>query len=407
MPCEKVRITNKSAMVPRLDPNSFRFLALIALFSGLAALGTDMALPGVPLIAAAFAVPPGSVGLTLSAFMVGFAASPLVYGPVSDRFGRKPVILVATAIYAIAGLGCALSPHFEALVAWRFLQGCGAGASRSLSAAIVRDLFTGSVGREKQSYVQVMQLLAPLSAPAIGSVLLLMFHDWRSIYAVLSATGVLTFILMSLFYAESYTPVLQNRLNPRQLATNYLRVFTNRQSIRFLLVQTLMFGCLFSYVSGSPLVIMGVYGLTPALYGATFALTASGIMTGSFLSGRLNARGIDPRVPLTVGLGFGTLCSFTLLVLTVLGGPPLAVLLPLVVLVCLSAGLVFGNATQLALEPMGDIAGLASSMLSASALGFAALAGATVSLLHDGTPLSTVAAMAACSLLALSAYRIL
>jgi DHA1 family bicyclomycin/chloramphenicol resistance-like MFS transporter len=184
-------------------------------------------------------------------------------------------------------------------------------------------------------------------------------------------------------------------------------VFTNRQSIRFLLVQTLMFGCLFSYVSGSPLVIMGVYGLTPALYGATFALTASGIMTGSFLSGRLNARGIDPRVPLTVGLGFGTLCSFTLLVLTVLGGPPLAVLLPLVVLVCLSAGLVFGNATQLALEPMGDIAGLASSMLSASALGFAALAGATVSLLHDGTPLSTVAAMAACSLLALSAYRIL
>ncbi|MET0745055.1 MAG: multidrug effflux MFS transporter [Microvirga sp.] len=394
-------------MVTKLDPNSFRFLALIALFSGLAALGTDMALPGVPLIAASFTVPPGSVGLTLSAFMVGFAASPLVYGPVSDRFGRKPVILVATALYAIAGLGCALSPHFEALVAWRFLQGCGAGASRTLSAAIIRDLFIGAAGREKQSYIQVMQLLAPLSAPAIGSMLLLMFADWRSIYALLSATGILTFVLMSLFYAESHTPVPQNRLNPRQLATNYLRVFTNRRSIRFLLVQTLMFGCLFSYVSGSPLLIMGVYGLTPALYGATFALTASGIMTGSFVSGRLNARGIDPRVPLTTGLVLGTLGSFTLLALSLFGVLSLAALLPLVVLVCFSAGLVFGNATQLALEPMGDIAGLASSMLSASALGFAALAGAAVSLLHDGTPISTVAAMAACSMLALSAYRVL
>ncbi|MET0427707.1 MAG: hypothetical protein ABW026_04340, partial [Microvirga sp.] len=107
------------------------------------------------------------------------------------------------------------------------------------------------------------------------------------------------------------------------------------------------------------------------------------------------------------GLTLGTVCSVILLALTILGGLPLAGLLPLVVLVCFSAGLVFGNATQLALEPMGDIAGLASSMLSASALGFAALAGAAVSLLHDGTPISTVAAMAACSMLALSAYRVL
>ena len=104
-------------MVRKLDPHSFGFLALVALFSGLAALGTDMALSGVPHIASAFSVSPGTVGLTLSAFMVGFAGSPLVYGPVSDRFGRKPVILVSTAIYTLAGLGCALSPSFESLVA--------------------------------------------------------------------------------------------------------------------------------------------------------------------------------------------------------------------------------------------------------------------------------------------------
>ncbi|WP_114946686.1 multidrug effflux MFS transporter [Microvirga calopogonii] len=394
-------------MIRKLDPHSFGFLALVALFSGLAALGTDMALSGVPHIASAFSVSPGTVGLTLSAFMGGFAGSPLVYGPLSDRFGRKPVILVSTAIYTLAGLGCALSPSFETLVVWRFLQGCGAGASRSLSAAIIRDLFTGSAGRSKQSYVQVMQLLAPLSAPTIGSVLLLLFHDWRSIYFFLSATGALTFALMLLCYAESYRPGAQNRLSVRQLAGNYLRVFTTRQSIKFLLIQTLMFGCLFSYVSGSPLVMMGVYGLSPTLYGATFALTASGIVTGSFLNGRLNARGIEPKYPLTAGLVMGAACSIALLVLTSMSTLPLGLLLPLVVLVCLSFGLVGGNAVQLALEPMGDIAGLASSMLSASSLGFGAAMGVAVSLFYNGTPLSTVAAMAACSILALVVYRIL
>jgi DHA1 family bicyclomycin/chloramphenicol resistance-like MFS transporter len=394
-------------MIQKLNPNSFGFLALVALFGGLAALGTDMALAGVPLIAATFSVSPGTVGLTLSAFMVGFAGSPLVYGPLSDRFGRKPIILVSTAVYSIAGLGCALAPSFEALVAWRLLQGCGAGASRSLSAAIIRDLFTGPAGRSKQSYVQVMQLLAPLLAPTIGSVLLLLFQDWRSIYVFLSASGALTFVLMGLWYAESFKPGAQNRLAPRQLLANYFRVFTTRQSLKFLLIQALMFGCLFSYVTGSPLVIMEIYGLSPTLYGATFALTTAGIVMGSFINGRLNARHVEPRVPLTAGLVTGVVCSIALLVLALHGGLPLAVLLSLVVLVCLSFGLIGGNAVQLALEPMGDIAGLTSSVVSASSLGFGAVMGVVVSLLHNGTPLSTVAAMAACSALALAVYKTL
>ncbi|EIM25349.1 multidrug effflux MFS transporter [Microvirga lotononidis] len=394
-------------MIRKFDPNSLGFLALVALFGGLAALGTDMALSGVPHIASVFSVSPSTVGLTLSAFMVGFAGSPLVYGPVSDRFGRKPVILVSTAIYTLAGLGCALSPSFETLVVWRFVQGCGAGASRALSAAIIRDLFSGSAGRSKQSYVQVMQLLAPLSAPTIGSGLLLLFHNWRSIYFFLAATGALTFALMMLCYAESHQPDAQNRLSVRQLAVNYLRVFTTRQSVKFLLVQTLMFGGLFSYVTGSPLVMMEVYGLSPTFYGATFALTASGIVAGSFINGRLNARGVEPRYPLITGLVMGATCGGVLLVLTSIDALPLSVLLPLVVLVCLSFGLVGGNAVQLALDPMGDIAGLASSMLSASSLGFGAAMGVAVSLFHNGTPLSTVASMTACSTLALAVYRVL
>jgi MFS transporter, DHA1 family, multidrug resistance protein len=392
--------------MPRpLPPHSFRFLALIALFGGLPALGTDIALPAVPPIAAAFGVPEGAIGLTLSAFMVGFAGSPLVYGPLSDRFGRRPVILIATAIYAVAALACALATNFEALVAFRFIQGCGAGASRAVSPAIIRDLFTGSVARAKQSYVQVMQLFAPLSAPTIGAALLVLTDDWRTIYGFLSFTGALAFGLMAAFYGESFTPGAQNRLSPRQLARNYTRVFSHPQSRKFLLVQSLMFGCLFSYVSGSPLVGMGVYGLSPAMFGATFALTASGIVTGSFVNGRLNARGIDPRRPLAAGLGVGMGSTLLLTAFALSGHLPLALFLGLVVLVTVSFGLISGNAVQLALEPMGDIAGLTASVVSASSLAFGATMGVVVSLLHAGTPVATATAMAACSCAAVVVYR--
>lgn len=394
-------------MARPIPPDSFRFLALVALFGGLPALGTDIALPGVPQIAAGLGVPEGKVGLTLSAFMVGFAVSPLFYGPLSDRFGRRPIILIATALYAIGGLACALAGDIETLVAWRFIQGCGAGASRAVASAIIRDLFTGPMARAKQSYVSSMQLLAPLSAPTIGATLLLVTGTWRSSYLFLSATGALACILMALFYAETFKPGSQNTLSPRQLARNYARVFTTRQSRRFLMVQTLMFGCLFSYVSGSPLVAMGVYGLSPSLYGATFALTAAGIVTGSFVNGRLNARGVDPRRPLTVGLVMGTTTTAILVVLALAGTLPLWAFLGLVVLTTMSFGLISGNAVQLALEPMGDIAGLTSSVVSASSLGFGALVGVIVPLLHDGTPLSTAIGMAICATAAGIAYRTL
>ncbi|MHB2170025.1 multidrug effflux MFS transporter [Alsobacter sp. R-9] len=392
-------------MKQRLDPNSIGFLALIALFGGLAALGTDMALSAVPEIARHFGVPSGQVGLTLSAFMVGFALSPLVYGPLSDRLGRKPVILAATALYSVAGLACAFAPSFDALIVLRFIQGCGAGASRTLAAAIVRDLFVGPAARSKQSYLTAMQLLAPLSAPAIGALLLLVTGDWRSIFLALAMTGGVSFVLMAFLFAETFKPSDENRLTPRQLATNYWSVFRTPQSRKFLLVQTLMFGCLFSYVSGSPLVAMEVFGLSPELYGASFALTASGIVAGSLINGRLNARGVSPRVPLSVGLVMGMVCTALLVGLTLSDVLTFPLMLALVVLVCLSFGLVGGNAVQLALEPMGRIAGLASSVISSSSLGCGALMGAGVSLLHGGTPLATVAAMALCAWSAAAVYR--
>lgn len=394
--------------MPRFfNPHSTGFLVLLSLCSGLPALGTDMALSGTSAIADAFQVPVSDVGLALSAFMIGFAGSPLLYGPLADRFGRKPVILVASAIFTLASIGCALASTLPELLAWRLAQGIGAGASRSLPTSIVRDLFDGAVARAKMSYIGLMGLLAPICAPTIGSGLLLL-SSWRGIYGFLALMGGAVFVAMLFGYGESFTPTAQNNLRPGQIAANYAETFRHRQSLRYTLVATLSFGCLFSYVSGSPFVLMEAYELGPTAYGLTFAFTTVALLAGNFVNGKLNARAVSPRIPLAIGLGLAAATSTALAVLSMTVHISLPLLLGLVALCMFSAGLIFANAIQLALQPLPHIAGVASAALAACQLGLGAIAGAAVAYFFDGrTPLSTAAAMAICAWLSLAVYRLL
>ena len=152
----------------RAAPTSFLFIVLISLLGALSAFATDMSLAAIEPMARDLEVTPATVGLSLSAFMLSFAISPLVYGPLSDRYGRRPVALLACAIYVVGGIGCVFSSSLASLLACRFVQGIGGGA-RPLSLAIIGDHFKGAAQREKMSYVSALALLAPLLAPSIGA----------------------------------------------------------------------------------------------------------------------------------------------------------------------------------------------------------------------------------------------
>ncbi len=233
-----------------ISPASTAFTLLLSLLVALPSFGIDMSLPALAATGAALGAAPAEVGLTMSAFMLGFAVAPLIYGPASDRYGRKPVVVFACALFVIAGVGCGLARSLPALLAWRVVQGAGAGASMTIAMAIVRDLFEGQVARTKISYIAVTTMIVPMIAPTLGAALLAL-GGWRIIHAVLAGIGVVLLLAMSLGFAESARIDADNRLVPSVVARNYLRVLRHPVCLGYILVNAASFGALFSYVSGS------------------------------------------------------------------------------------------------------------------------------------------------------------
>ncbi len=384
-------------------PSSFLFVVLMSLLGALSAFATDMSLPATEPMARDLAATPGGIGLTLSAFMASFAISPLVYGPLSDRFGRRPVALIACLIYLVGSSGCVLAGSLPALLAWRFVQGIGGGA-RPLALAIIGDHFQGAAAREKMSYVSALGLLAPLLAPTIGAGLL-HIGDWRMIYAFLAVTSALALALVWLRLGESLPPERRSALSARAIAGHYLGAFRNRQSTAYTIIAVAMFGVIFSYVSGSPLVMIGAFKLTPALYGLTFALNSSGLLVGNLLNARLNAARVAPTALLGGGLLLVAANTGVLFALTWAGTARVELFLPPLFLCMVGCAIANTNAIQMAIEPLRHIAGTASAAVVSAQLGFGALAGFLVAACHDGrTARSTVSVMAVFGFLGLAAF---
>ena len=391
----------------RLRPESSFFIILLSALGGLTPLSIDMGLPALHAIAHSLEVSPASAALTLSLFLFGFACGPMFLGPLSDRFGRRPVLLAGCGLFAVAGIGCAFASSLPLLLAWRLLEGIGAGAGSTLSLAIVRDLFDGATARARLSYVTTVGSIAPMIAPTLGAILLA-WLGWRAIYGFLAAAGTILFAAVLLGFAESHPKIDPTALRPARLATNYARIFRHRLCLGYTLVAALNFGCTFSYIASSPLVMMGVLGISPTIYGWTFAATALGIMSGAFLNGRLNTRGFSPAMLLQFGLGLSLASALGLLALSLFGIAAVAVLLPLLVVNTFSVGFIGPNATQGLMHPMPDIAGVASAVLGSMRMLTGALAGVIVSFLFDGhTALAMAESMTVFSLASLLAYLVI
>jgi DHA1 family bicyclomycin/chloramphenicol resistance-like MFS transporter len=388
----------------RIPPTSTAFTLLLGFLVALPSFGIDMSLPALSATGAALQVSPAQAGLTMSLFMIGFAIAPLVYGPASDRYGRKPVILFACLLFAVAALGCATAHSLADLLAWRVVQGAGAGASMTITFAIVRDLFEGQAARTKISYITMATMVVPMIAPTAG-VALLALGNWRTIHAVLAGVGVLLSLAMLLGFSESATPDPANRLVPSVIVRNYLRVLTHPTCLGYLLVNAAVFGSLFAYVSGSSLFLINGVGLRPEQFGLVFAATSLGIMGGSFLSTRLNVMGVAPGYLLTFGLAVATTATILLLVMTLAGWMKLPVVIPLLVLCNLAFGLIMPNAIERAMQPLPEIAGAAGAAMGCIQMAIGAAASGLVATFYDGhSALSMTALMALFSVLALAAY---
>lgn len=374
-------------------------LTVSVLLTAMVALGpisTDLYLPSLPAIGEALAAGNGEVQLTLSVFLAGFAFSQLVYGPLSDRFGRRPVILAGIVLYLLASLACAVAQSIEMLIVARFVQAVGACVGPVIGRAAVRDIYGRERAARMLAYMGMVMALAPAFGPILGGFLEVWF-GWRANFAVLALFALVILAASAAILPETNRWKSRDATRPGHLVGNYRGLLRHRSYIGYVLVVACTYAGIFSFISGSSFVLIGLLGLRPDVYGFCFAAIVVGYMIGAFLSGRFGAAmGLERMVQLGTAVqvlgGLGGVAFYaagSVSVATVVG--PVAVFM-------IGTGLALPNAQAGAIGPFPRMAGAASALMGFFQMGFAALVGIAVG---HGSGSSALAMMAAIALVAL------
>lgn len=380
---------------PRPAPDSAAVTALLAGLLAITPLSIDMPLPALPGLARAFATDVAGSQMVVSAFLLGFAGGQLAYGPLSDRLGRRPVLLGGLGLYLVATTGCIAAPSLAWLLAGRLAQGLGACAGPVLARAIVRDVHEGARLARVLSLATMGMSLAPMTAPIVGGLVLLLV-DWRGIFAVLALVGLTLLLGVHRRLAETNVRRTPGAVDPGQLARNYAALATDRRFVAY--VATLMAGSvgLFAFISASPFVLVTVLGLPPHAFGLCFAAVNVGQISGALLSARLSVRlGIDRTI--AIGLALYVAGGLLMAGLAVAGVQHVAVVVGGMALYQLGNGMVMPNTMAGAIAPFPRMAGAASALAGFAQMLAGAAAGMAVGRLHDGTarPMALTIALAA------------
>lgn len=340
-------------------------LVYIILLGALTALGpftVDLYLPAFPALEESFNVSAAAIQLTLTGTTVGFGLGQLVVGPFSDKFGRRLPLILATALHIGSSLGAALSTDIGLLSLFRVLMGIGAAGGGVVAMAMVRDLFHGYSMVRMFSRMSLVNGLAPILAPIIGSQLLLVF-PWPGIFYFLAAYGLLV-ILASIFFIKETLPAEQRGTSDVTVRQRYKTVLTDRIFVGMLMVGSLNFGGLFAYLSASTFLFQNFYNFSPQEYGILFGVNSLGIVAGVQISSRLIRR-VAPQWIVAWATLFLLLMAALIIVMDLLHVGLWGILVPLWFYIC-ATGFMFPCVQVLALANHGAQAGTAASLLGAS-----------------------------------------
>jgi DHA1 family bicyclomycin/chloramphenicol resistance-like MFS transporter len=389
----------------RIQPTSFAFTVLLGVLASVPFCSIDISLPAMAATGAALGAPPSQVGLTMSVFMLSLAASPLVYGPASDQYGRKPVVVFGVTLFVTGSLACAFAQSLPTLLLCRLLQGIGA-AGTTMAMAIVRDLFDGEAARAKIAGIVIAINVMTVTAPTAGAALLAL-GSWRLIYAAQAGVGLALLLALLLGFGESAKLDPAGRPTPAAVVRSYLLVLTNPACLGYILAGAAVGGTVFAYVTGSSLYFIGIVGLEPNQYGLIFSACSAAVMSGAFLDGRLGAWGISSTTVLMTGLLLAAAAATLLLAMTLAGWMPLPLVVSLLLAVALAFGLSMPNAMNATMQPLPEIAGAVGAAAGTIQMTAGAISSGLVALLFDGrSALSMTAVMTVCSISALVSYQL-
>ncbi len=362
-----------------------------------------MYLPGLPEIARDLGASEGAAQFTLSAFLIGMAVGQAVYGPVTDKYGRKPPLMFGVSLYVFASVACALAPTVGMLAAARFVQALGAGAGAVVTTAVVRDLWSGRDAADRFSLLMLVMGVAPILAPSLGGALLVRF-EWPSVFWTLAALGLVCLAAVSVL---PETAPLESRrdVRLRDAASTYVALLRNRPFMTYALAGAFASCALFAYISGSSFVFIESLGVPRGTYALLFGVNALALIAASQVNRWLIRRwGLDlvaGRATLTA-----LVCSVGLVGVTLSGHAGVWTFSPLLAALLATVGLTTPNTTALALETIRSRVGSASALRGTLQFGLSGVAGGAVGVFANGTPLPMTLVITVCVLLSVTCLRL-
>ncbi len=398
-PTRKARRVHAPAAPSSRQPSLGEILLLGSL-TAFGAVTIDLYLPTLPAIARDYGTSAAAVQLTLSTFFVGMALGQLFFGPLSDRIGRRPTILIGCIVYVAASLFCALAPNIEALVAGRFFQALGCCAAMVTCRAIVRDRYDHRDSARIFSLLMLVLAIAPLLAPSIGGWIAIA-AGWHAVFYVFVGVGLAIAAAVGLRLEESRSIATAQAARGQDVLSGYARLLGQRRLIGYLLVGAANGATLFSYIAASPDLVINVWGFSEGQFGLVFAAIAVGIVGSS----QVNRALLKRRSPDTI-LAWATLgAAVAGAALWLVVDAPLVIFLPVLFVALSSNGLIAANASAGALNVDPLRAGAISGLMGGVNFGIGALASALGAAMHDGTARPLALNVAVALLVAAVAYH--
>ncbi len=370
---------------------------MLGLLSAIGPFSIDMYLPGFKYIALDLGTSIEHIQLSLTSFFIGIASGQIIYGPLLDRFGRKRPLIIGLIIYIIASIGCALTQSADNLIIFRFIQALGSCGGMVAARAMVRDYFPPKETAKVFSMLMLVIGVSPILAPTVGGFVISLW-GWHGIFVLLAIITLLILLGVIFLLPESRKPNLAMSLMPSPILKSFWKVAKNPSFIVYGVAGGTASSGLYAYLSGSPFVMMEVFGLNEQQYGWVFGFVAAGLITTSQINSLMLRRFKSENIA-KYALMAQAIVGAVLLLLTITGTIGLYSMIFLIFCFLACQGFVFPNTSALALNPFSSLAGSASALLGSIQLGIGAIASALVSVFHNNTILPMVEIMAACAII--------
>jgi DHA1 family bicyclomycin/chloramphenicol resistance-like MFS transporter len=364
-------------------PAPWVVIALVTAMTAISSASISQYLPSLPAIARELEATPAQVQLTLSVFMVVYALAQLVWGPLSDRYGRKPMLILGLLLYVACSLAAALADTIGALIAFRTLQACAAACPPVIARAVVRDRYELKDAARVMAYVSASFSIAPVAGPIIGAALEEAF-GWRANFLFMVAFGAVMALAVTAFLPETRRPRRAGPARRFAVLASYGELISRRAFLGYSLCICFAFGCIFVFNSVAPFYFIGVRHLTPQEFSFAYAIVTVGYGSSSYIAAKVTPRlGIDRTILMGICISLGGAVAVVAAVTSGFAG--VAGICGTLVLVGLGAGFIFPNAQAGAIAPFPEKAGAASALIGFMQMAFASAAGIIAIAAYDGT----------------------